>query len=105
MLSFAPDSCHKLSIAELTANEATNLKLYPNPTNGDVTLDFDAAGNGIAEIVVTDMLGKKHKEMVANYYTGNNKLQLNTKGLSNGMYFVSLNTGTGKNYQLKLLVK
>ncbi len=105
LLSFAPDSCYKLSVADLTANEANNIKLYPNPAGGNVTLDFDAAGNGVAEIAITDMLGKKQQEMITNYYTGNNKVQLSTNGLSSGMYFVSLNTGTGKLYQLKLVVR
>ena len=68
-------------------NELDNLlvNLYPNPTNGWVTLSLSNITNG--QVILTDLLGK---EVLSKSFTSN-EVQLNLKSLeSKGTYFAKV---------------
>ena len=68
-------------------NELDNLlvNLYPNPTNGSVTLSFSNTTNG--QVILTDLLGK---EVLSKSFTSN-EVQLNLKSLeAKGTYFAKV---------------
>ena len=68
-------------------NELDNssVNLYPNPTNGSVTLSFSNTTNG--QVILTDLLGK---EVLSKSFTSN-EVQLNLKSLeAKGTYFAKV---------------
>ncbi|NQY08029.1 MAG: T9SS type A sorting domain-containing protein [Flavobacteriales bacterium] len=78
--------CHYVLSVGVTSKVASNnLLIYPNPTNGDFTVDFGAIQNETT-IVVTDMLGKKISEST---HQNVDSAQLNIEGAS-GTYFISI---------------
>lgn len=67
------------------------MKVYPNPTQGVLNLEFDA--NGTAEVEIFDVLGKKVKGFS---YSGRVSA-LNLHDLQNGLYIIRV-TENGKVY-------
>lgn len=84
---------------EYARNESLKIKVFPNPTNKDFSLQIETNNNGAIEIVVTDIYGKKvfHKEesLPQNFSFGSN--------LASGMYI--LQVIQGKNIQTLKLIK
>jgi hypothetical protein len=65
-------------------NEKMNFKIFPNPTNGQITLQFDKAISN--EILIFDVLGR----LVFNDFIKNkDEVQLDLK-LSAGVYFLKI---------------
>jgi hypothetical protein len=75
-------------------NGTTNLKIYPNPSNGLVTIE----NTGMAAVTIRDMKGKVvyEKEL-------NGILVLDISGYASGVYTLSLQTGNS--IQTKKLIK
>jgi PKD repeat protein len=78
---------------ENEGQEAVELTVYPNPTNGRLTIDLDQrVEQGTMRIV--DVNGREVQEV-----NGGNQLmpgtyQVNLKNQSDGVYFLKLNTGS-----------
>jgi hypothetical protein len=69
------------------------LKLYPNPTGGNVQLLFKWKGNPgeVAQIEVLDLTGRLVKKMnPVLLQSGSQQHQLDCSDLNEGMYFISL---------------
>jgi hypothetical protein len=92
------------SINELNSQIGA-VNLYPNPTSDLTTLVIDAKNVLSLNITVMDVTGKIVLTPVVNQniITGENKFSFNTSTLSNGIYFVTLNTNKGKE-TVKLIV-
>ena len=73
--------------------EATALRMYPNPANGNVRLTFEAQATR-SEVVVYDMAGRKVVAMPVE--AGVNAISLNTAALADGVYMVRMGTGVEK---------
>jgi hypothetical protein len=65
-----------------------NLKLYPNPTTGSITIDFGALDN--ATISIISSIGK---EVFKATNVAQNKLEVSLAEFSNGVYFVKIQLG------------
>lgn len=78
-----------------------NVKLYPNPSNGIVNIEFNDLAKS-HDILIMDLAGKR----IANY-TGvtDDKLTFNSNELSKGMLFVSITNNRGESKTLKLIVQ
>ena len=76
---------------ELTSKEILQLKLYPNPTNGKVNVEFWTPGFQKAKISVTDLRGMVilEEENISN----GQELQLNLNKQLKGLYFIKLSYG------------
>lgn len=83
-------------IAEASNNKT--MQVYPNPSNGLVTLSFNDAANYIVKIY--DVRGV----CVINETITNLKSQLDLSHLSDGVYFLNA-TGADKNFQQKLIIQ
>ncbi|RZJ64879.1 MAG: T9SS type A sorting domain-containing protein [Flavobacterium sp.] len=85
---------HPQSLGSETFKSIENFVLYPNPSNGNFTIE----GNGIenAEITISNNLGK----VVKQYKTGDDV----TNRLSAGVYFVEV-AANGKREVKKMIVK
>ena len=75
------------------------VKLFPNPSNGNITLDIAQHANG--QIILTDILGK---EVLSKSFTSN-EAQLNLKSLeSKGTYFAKVIDLDGNVIAIKKLI-
>ena len=73
--------------------------MFPNPSNGNITLDIAQHANG--QIILTDIMGK---EVLNNSFTSN-KLQINLKNLaSKGTYFAKAIDLDGNVIAIKKLI-
>ena len=83
----------------------TGLALYPNPTNGNVTLNFFAADNENVVVQVMDLNGRVIKSEAINHlnagYTDHN---FSATDLSNGVYIVNVSSSFGIKRVTKLIV-
>lgn len=77
-------------LTQLTKN--LNLSVYPNPSNGEATLNFNLNESASVKVNVVDVLGKQMlPEVSANYGSGENTLVLNKNNqLAKGIYLVNI---------------
>jgi len=75
-----------LATKEITKS-TSNLNIYPNPAANWVTINL-ANNKEIAKVIITNILGEVVKTTLIN---GESR-QLSIEGLSNGIYFVSVET-------------
>jgi hypothetical protein len=75
------------------AQEEINLNIYPNPVKDEANININMPYNSKATIKVIDLMGRE--VLILNDRTlnqGENNLNINTKNLENGIYFVSIYT-------------
>ncbi|SFC92856.1 T9SS type A sorting domain-containing protein [Algibacter pectinivorans] len=87
ILKDSPKNC-SLSIQD--NNLSTSVKMYPNPTNGNLFISHDSSIN-IEKIVVYDVSGR----FIYNNFVKNSSgpKAINLKNASKGMYFVDIYSG------------
>lgn len=73
------------------SNGVNSARLYPNPNNGQFTLEM--SGENAKTIEVIDMLGK----VVLSVKTADQKLDINGSNLSAGVYYVKIQSGKSIN--------
>ncbi len=76
-------------------NEIENfmdVKLYPNPTNGNTTLEFENMTENEATIKLINQLGQVITVQEVQLSQGKNAVKLNTLELNSGLYIVVLET-------------
>ena len=76
-------------------NEVENfadVKLYPNPTSANTTLEFENQSANEATVTIINQLGQIITVQNVQLVQGNNSLELNTIELNNGLYTVVLQT-------------
>ncbi len=78
---------------------ATGLNVYPNPTNGNVTINLVSDINAGAHVVISNVLGATIKELTI----VTNKAYDITLDQPAGMYFITATTPSGK-YDAKIVV-
>lgn len=66
------------------------LAVYPNPTAGDLTINFVSQDAGKATVDIIDLAGKVYSTKVMETYKGANTLELNVSELPVGTYFVRM---------------
>lgn len=77
-----------------------NVKLYPNPTNSNVNIEFNDFAQS-HDVIIMDIAGKT----VASYnQILDNNLTVNSKELSKGLHFVQITNNRGEAKTLKLVV-
>ena len=105
-------SCEQPSAAKLVTTPTKELpkgkvaiSVFPNPSSNKTSISFQTALTGKASITVYDMSGK----LITMLYSGmvekgrQQKIEMETSKLQAGMYFINLQTPTGKTQQ-KLMV-
>ena len=82
-------SCFISSISEVDESYL----IYPNPTNGIVTIDLSALSQNPMTFTVTNITGVEiHRELINN----NKRIQFNLEGYSEGMYFINITNHNGE---------
>jgi len=88
----------------ITENSIKNSRIYPNPANNHVSLEFISTNANTATVTITNIMGQTVMTQVEKAQKGHNKLNFNVSHLSNGFYLVNVNTPTGKITQ-KLIIQ
>jgi hypothetical protein len=88
-MNFSPASVEEVN--------ATNLSVYPNPASDVITVT-SSLSEGM--ITITDVSGKLVKTVELNGLS----TSLNTSGLNNGVYYITVSNGTSTSTE-KVVVK
>jgi len=75
--------------------EKMDAVIYPNPNNGNFTVDYTAPTAGQMVLNIFDLTGHLIQTQQYNVTQGNNQVLVNVNNLSKGMYMVQLNSVTG----------
>lgn len=82
------------------------LQNYPNPFNPTTTIRFEVRSLGFVELKVYDVLGREVEVLVHEVKrAGRYEVKFDASGLSSGVYFCRLTTGTYTSAKKMLLVK
>ena len=82
-----------------------NLSVYPNPTSGEVFLNFNGIDGETATITVMDITGKVVlTQYLGKLYTGQISASVDASSLTSGMYIVNINSTSGIKRVAKLVV-
>jgi hypothetical protein len=92
-----------VSVSELDVVES--LSLYPNPSNGQVTLQVAALSSSQLMVKITDMAGAIVWMENANVIAGNQQLELNLNQLADGLYLVQLQDENASSAMQKLMIQ
>lgn len=76
-----------IDLTSTEENLASSLKLYPNPTNGCITIELE----GLQKVMVYNALG----QVLLSKEADGDALQLNLSRFGNGLYWVSVMTQNG----------
>jgi hypothetical protein len=82
-----------IGINEVSSNGiATVSQNYPNPANGNTTINVNLAKSSKLSLVVTNLVGQKVYEVTkGNVAAGNHTLNIDASKLSSGVYFYTVN--------------
>jgi hypothetical protein len=76
-------------------SQLDNILIFPNPTEGEVMIQFRVEQESETEVSVTDMVGRQVMEVVnTKMPSGEYKYVVNLTPLTNGFYLVSVKTDT-----------
>jgi hypothetical protein len=80
---------------------SNNIGVYPNPSNNFFNVEFPENPDSETEIVLYDMTGK----VVRQINVQNRLTQMSINGLTNGSYFMRINTADASYYQKVVVVR
>lgn len=81
-----------LSVNEMNSDGNSDIQIYPNPFNSDITIQLANGVNTEATITVTDVIGKVI--VSKNYQANNSRITISElENLKQGIYFVSILSG------------
>ncbi len=79
---------------------------YPNPVMTNTVISYQVSGNGFVSLKVYDVLGREVAVLADGVQSaGEHKIELNTVGLSNGIYFYELVTPDYRNARKFILAR
>ncbi|MBT8196317.1 MAG: T9SS type A sorting domain-containing protein, partial [Bacteroidia bacterium] len=84
--------------------DADFINIFPNPSTGNVTIEYVMNANMDVEIKVMDITGRTVEQKSQNANSGMNSLKMDLSHLNNGVYFVNLNN-TLENKVLKFVIQ
>ncbi len=97
-LNFYPRTNYKVTgytgtgISQMTREGYGLGNIYPNPVNGNATIDFALGKSSTASIEIYDIVGRKVMTAASGMFTsGNHTLKINTEGMVPGIYFYTIN--------------
>jgi hypothetical protein len=83
--------------------DANTISVYPNPSNGIISLEIDGEENAEVSIHVMDLLGQIHHESKVMFGKNNANHRLDLENLANGLYIIQLTRGN-QSYSQKITV-
>jgi len=90
---------------KLSKKAENNLSLYPNPTNGEVMINFNAFDNETVAINIMDVTGKiVLTQYLGKLYTGQVSAPVDASSLPSGIYIVNVTSNSNIKRVAKLIV-
>lgn len=89
----APSDDLVASVDEISRED---LVIFPNPTDGELNVQFDRSVSGEMELSITDLSGKQVQGSKVMTQPGTNLVIVETKNLSAGMYLLNVTEGISK---------
>lgn len=88
-------SIYKIKDATLGLDESTlsHIKLFPNPVNDELTIDFGTSNRQISEVYVYNVQGQQIKTLIT---FKNNSSKISTKNMAKGMYIMEIFNDAGQ---------
>ncbi|MEP7321010.1 MAG: CHRD domain-containing protein [Saprospiraceae bacterium] len=83
------DDCNTVSIYEVKGIRLS-VKIYPNPMNETVHLDFESNESFEGKVMITDLLGRRMYIQDTKVQRGQNQLLIQAGNLNTGLYFIQL---------------
>ena len=91
------------SVNNIPQNEL-KLEVYPNPASNSVNISYTVSHAQTVSIEISDMTGKKVKEINTNAHNADNLDRINVSDLQSGMYTIRLMTQDGSEMVKKLVL-
>ena len=101
MYQGAPSNELIIGLEEL---EVADMRLYPNPTDGELNVEFNLNAAQTTQLSILDLTGKQIESHVINGESGRNLALLNVNTLSPGVYFLRINTN-GTSNQMRFVIQ
>ena len=89
---------------EVNKNTAAVLKVYPNPTTGYLTVEYNSSYAGNAHLSIYDLSGKNIFSRSNAVTTGKNIYRLDLARFSQGTYYLELNSAI-ENNRIKFVIE
>lgn len=86
-------------------NSKAQLSVYPNPTNGIAYVAFNTENAGKVTVDVVNSLGQVVRSINTNTAKGKQSIEVETGGLSAGVYMVTVTFENGLSAHAKVMVK
>lgn len=83
------DDCNTVSIYEVKGIQLS-VKVYPNPMNETVHLDFESNESFEGKVMISDLLGRRMYIQETKVQQGQNQLLIQPGNLNTGLYFIQL---------------
>ena len=74
-------------------NESESLKIYPNPVNEKLTINYTSSNFSNAELMITDLSGHI---LMTKKINGDKQTSIDLKSFSNGLFILSIKTESGR---------
>ncbi|HEX5153582.1 MAG TPA: T9SS type A sorting domain-containing protein [Parafilimonas sp.] len=89
-------SCRLIAVNNdaISKNNTAGLKVYPNPTTGYLTVEYNSSYTGNARLAIYDLSGKQIFSSSNTATKGKNLYGLNLANLSQGTYYLELNNAS-----------
>jgi uncharacterized protein len=90
-------SCRYTTVKTIKlVNQNRIARIYPQPANDKLNLQYHSFAEGAGTITITDIIGKYVKQEIYNLNKGVQLIEVSTDKLGSGMYLITI---TDKNYQ------
>jgi len=79
------------------------IKCFPNPTQGELTIELLSKMDDKADIVIYDLTGRIITRSAQEIYAGNNKLTISLEHLATGPYVLQFNPANGYSSKFNII--
>jgi hypothetical protein len=86
---------------EIKGSSNNRLKIYPNPANEKLTIEFTTKSEGLLNVRFYDLQGRNVLEQKINSHSGDKRYEIRTRGLQSGLYFIKVRRSDGSNLLTK----
>ena len=94
MLDAMPEMSTSINDNTYLINNFNIAKLYPNPFNPVLHINFDIAWSGLIQVDILDISGSNIETLHSGFLqSGSHELSWNAESMPSGMYLVSLKSG------------
>ena len=93
-----------LEWVEESVDALSEVKVYPNPNQGNFTVSFEAADAADAQVSLHDLAGRRVHSETVRVVAGSNQLPIQLNDVPAGLYFLRLQVGTLETAPIKIIV-